>query len=111
MTTHTLKILIDIEFNRSEDILKFKNEVFRLIDLYEIDNSYPTQYLSPVLNIQTEPEEIPYSEICPCNPKNGGSGICGCDIGNKMVANPKSNWCTTATNSNFNLKNINIQNS
>jgi len=35
------------------------------------------------------PDEVPYGEICPCNPKNGGSGICGCTMGNKLVTNPK----------------------
>jgi hypothetical protein len=28
---------------------------------------------------------VPYFETCACNPKNGGSGICGCTIGNNMV--------------------------
>lgn len=28
---------------------------------------------------------VPYSEVCSCNPKNGGSGLCGCTIGNNMV--------------------------
>lgn len=37
----------------------------------------------------TEPDEVPYSEICSCNQKNGGSGICGCVMGNRMVQNPK----------------------
>lgn len=32
-----------------------------------------------------KPEMVMYSEICSCNPKNGGSGICGCTIGNQMV--------------------------
>ncbi len=36
-----------------------------------------------------EPDEVPYGEICSCNPKNGGSGICGCVMGNRMVQNPK----------------------
>jgi len=35
------------------------------------------------------PDEIPYHEICSCNSKNGGIGICGCVMGNKMVPNPK----------------------
>lgn len=26
-----------------------------------------------------------YGDICSCNPKNGGSGICGCAIGNKVI--------------------------
>lgn len=38
---------------------------------------------------KTEPDEVPYGEICSCNPKNGGSGICGCVMGNRMVQNPK----------------------
>lgn len=29
--------------------------------------------------------QVPFNEICSCNPKNGGSGICGCTISNKMV--------------------------
>ena len=30
-------------------------------------------------------DKVPYSEICPCNPKNGGNGICVCVMGNQMV--------------------------
>lgn len=36
-----------------------------------------------------EPEKVPYGSICSCNPANGGSGICGCIMGNQMVPNPK----------------------
>jgi hypothetical protein len=36
-----------------------------------------------------EPDEVPYGQICSCNPRNGGSGICGCIMANKMVPNPK----------------------
>jgi hypothetical protein len=36
-----------------------------------------------------EPDEVPYGQICSCNPCNGGSGICGCIMANKMVPNPK----------------------
>ena len=32
---------------------------------------------------------VPYGETCSCNPKNGGSGVCGCVMGNTMVPNPK----------------------
>lgn len=32
---------------------------------------------------------VPYGETCSCNPKNGGSGICGCIMANTMVPNPK----------------------
>ena len=30
-------------------------------------------------------EMVPYGTICSCNPANGGSGICGCVMGNKLV--------------------------
>jgi len=36
-----------------------------------------------------EPDEVPYGETCSCHPKNGGSGICGCVMGNRMVPNPR----------------------
>lgn len=26
-----------------------------------------------------------YSETCPCNPKNGGSGVCGCILGGPRI--------------------------
>jgi hypothetical protein len=45
-------------------------------------------------------DKVPYYTICNCNPENGGSGICGCTIGNTMVNNPKHiniNATTTST--------------
>lgn len=51
------------------------------------------------------PDEVPYSEICPCNPKNGGNGICGCVLPNKMVPNPKKyNGYTSITSTSTELK-------
>lgn len=93
MTKETLKKLIEIEFERCETISQFKKEVFRLIDLYAEDMHPQVDPLR--INIQpfhfpsSEPDEVPYGEICSCNPKNGGSGICGCVMGNQMVKNPK----------------------
>jgi hypothetical protein len=44
----------------------------------------------PIENhLSSLPDEVPYGTICSCNPSNGGSGICGCVMGNKMVPNPK----------------------
>ena len=49
------------------------------------DKSHPGGF-----SLSSEPDEVPYGSICSCNPKNGGSGICGCTMGsNKMVTNPK----------------------
>ena len=28
---------------------------------------------------------VPFSETCYCNPKNGGSGICNCSVGDRLV--------------------------
>lgn len=44
-----------------------------------------------------EPSLVPYHTMCACNPANGGSGICGCVIGNKMVPNPALNLPRTIT--------------
>lgn len=88
MTTQTLKELIEVEFDRCETISEFKANVFRLIDLYgkDVTTTFPGSVSFPT---PTEPEEVPYGTICSCNPLNGGSGICGCVMGNKLVKNPK----------------------
>ena len=63
-----------------------------------LDNIKPDSITIPGFSI-TSPNMVPYSEICSCNPKNGGSGICGCIIGNTLV--PKCAWATmTTTNTN-----------
>lgn len=31
------------------------------------------------------PYTITVSDICSCNPANGGSGICGCSIANELI--------------------------
>lgn len=33
-----------------------------------------------------QPEES-FADKCPCNPKNGGSGICGCTLNNRTTTN------------------------
>jgi hypothetical protein len=42
-------------------------------------------YKSPVL---PKREKVPYFTLCSCNPMNGGSGVCGCTMGNSMVYPP-----------------------
>ena len=39
----------------------------------------------PVVIIPSESDDVMYSEICGCNPRNGGSGVCGCIMGNTIV--------------------------
>lgn len=58
-----------------------------------------------------EPDEVPYWQTCSCSPLNGGSGICGCIMANKMVPNPKKYGSTTVnthtTLVDFNFKDYN----
>jgi len=38
------------------------------------------------LNLQNNTNGlVPFSDMCSCNPKNGGSGVCGCSIGDRLV--------------------------
>lgn len=50
-------------------------------------NMYGTCYCG--FNSKQDDDMVPYSETCSCNPKNGGSGICGCVMANTLVPNPK----------------------
>lgn len=84
MNIETLKKLIEVEFERSETVSQFKAEVFRLIDLYGSESTPPFFTSNQPTNKPVD-DKVPYFEICCCNPKNGGSGICGCVIGNKLV--------------------------
>lgn len=76
MKIETLKKLIEIEFNQSETMYDFKEKVIALVDVFEFDKEESTLIDS---------EEIPYHQLCACNPINGGSGVCGCTMGTKMV--------------------------
>jgi len=88
MTIETLKALIEIEYSRCETYDEFKKELDRLLDLYEKDNENLKVFPYQVIPTD-EPDMVPYGELCSCNPKNGGDGICGCIMGNQMVPNPK----------------------
>lgn len=98
MNTETLIRLIENEFERSNDISEIKENIIRLIDLYEKD----VPLYDPLNFLKNQPEEVPYFSICGCNPINGGSGVCGCTLGNTMVKNPKTYGCGFWIN---NLKN------
>ena len=82
------------------------NKITDTLNKVDYTPSYPTAY--PLSN-QTADDKVPYSMICGCNPANGGSGICGCVIGNKLVPKDrKSNIYTTTTELNG-LKGFNWQ--
>ena len=44
--------------------------------------------------------QVPFYETCYCNPKNGGSGICGCTMSHKMVDRNTTFTTTSTTTSN-----------
>lgn len=52
--------------------------------------------------INGDDDMVPYGEICSCNPKNGGSGICGCVMGNTMV--PRKRGYGNLTNNGSDIK-------
>ena len=53
-------------------------EWYNIVNTKEINN----------INLQLQNNTsglVPFSETCSCNPKNGGSGVCGCSIGDRLV--------------------------
>jgi len=60
-----------------------------------LNPKYPCMPIAP----DTSNEKlVPWNTICSCNPNNGGSGICGCIMGSKLVPrDSKSNIYTTTT--------------
>ena len=74
--------------------------------LDKVHTTQPTPgYKEPIIATYL-PDEVPYSEICPCSSKNGGSGLCGCVLPNKMVPNPKKypGSITTTTSTGTDIK-------
>lgn len=64
-----------------------------------LNPEYPGMTATPnAAHVTSNEKLVPYNTICGCNPTNGGSGICGCIMGNKLVPrNSKSNIYTTTT--------------
>ena len=54
------------------------------IEWYDIVNTKEINNIN--LQIQNNTSGlVPFYETCSCNPKNGGSGVCGCSIGDRLV--------------------------
>jgi len=97
MKLETLKTLIREAASRETDIEAFLDKVLSLIDLYDDDQDQRAVFTPPprtgrglsdfrdYLPVKGDPGLVPFHTICSCNPANGGSGICGCVIANKMV--------------------------
>ena len=93
----------------TDAVAQIREEIFILIDLYEEDRTSEVNNFTPQTILVGLPDEVPYGSICPCNPANGGSGICGCVMGNRMVPNPKKypGSITTASTDKINITSTN----
>jgi hypothetical protein len=89
MKTKTLKALITSAIENSETKEELVAEVVRLIELFEEDAEGPIGQAPSMQKFAdyqpVSAGKVPYSTICFCNPANGGSGICGCTMGNRLV--------------------------
>ena len=92
MKIETLKTLIEDTFKNDNlmvvmpgDTIILQKKIMKVLELYENDT---IQYIPTSFPIG-EPDEVPYASICGCKPSRGGSGVCGCMMGNTMVPNPR----------------------
>ena len=102
MKASTLKRLVIEASERSNTKQDLLEEVIKLICIFEQDQELTKtnighQVFAP---FNQPPGKVPYHTICSCNPANGGSGICGCVMGNKLVdpvAKSNIEWTSTST--------------
>ena len=73
-----------------EDLITAEEAVVLLKEVEIINTPTIQPYVpyTPII-VDREDDMVPYGTICPCNPVNGGSGICGCIMGNRLVPNVK----------------------
>ena len=83
-----LKQLIKREAKRCNSIQEFESAILELLEIEYGEEPYAgcQPYEGPL----TPEDQMPasntdYYEICPCNPKNGGSGICNCYCGSVTI--------------------------
>ena len=85
MKVETLKQLIDSIPTNTHEVVEALEQVKKYIDLYEKDGPEFIINSPYYIPYSADTDMIPYNEICSCNPKNGGSGVCGCVMGNRLV--------------------------
>lgn len=94
MKIETLKVLLLGVIKHHSIKKNAKKDILDLIDLYEqdCDGKFDFPQITPWWGINSDGTQgegkVPYSTICSCNPANGGSGVCGCIMGNQMVDPP-----------------------
>jgi len=87
-------------------LIKIKNKLNEVNKPKQDFNKYKPLEITPYINIGTPNKDVTYGDLCSCNPKNGGSGICGCVIGNKIIEPPYNHTTTTTSTDFFVNKNI-----
>jgi hypothetical protein len=98
--------MTDDDYRKMYNGLKKKQLIEMLIENQKIvrlllSNHNYDDTSQPVIHHVNVDDKVPYNTICECNPKNGGSGICGCTMANMMVdRSPITNipyYTTTST--------------
>jgi hypothetical protein len=85
MTPHNFIVWLDGYLSADQDIPKHSKTAI-LQKMKTVNKDYPDfTNLPKYIPNQYNPNLVPYSTLCSCNPANGGSGICGCIQGNKLV--------------------------
>ena len=72
MTSQTLRALINEEFKRGKKLQSIQESVNKLLDLFESEQLLNNYSPGTIHN------SFDFFDKCFCNPKNGGSGVCGC---------------------------------
>jgi len=86
MKIETLKILVLDTINRDQVLDdETVQYVEALFDLYEKDNEGMGLPFPSFPTLITDSQPVRYGDLCSCNPKNGGDGICGCIMANEIV--------------------------
>lgn len=86
MTQHDFIIWLDGYLSADQDIPKnIKTVIFDKMKMVNEDYSHFNILSSQAPPLYRNPVDSPKVPICGCNPTNGGSGICGCIKGNKLV--------------------------
>ena len=83
-----LKQLIKREAKRCNSIQEFESAILELLAIEYGEEPWPDwqPYTGPLTPTDQKPSPYnDYYEICPCNPKNGGSGNCNCFRGSVTI--------------------------
>lgn len=80
--TKTITILKQLSVKELKELL----DRFNITDDWQVINEYNLINIPTTTTTWVQPYQVKsYLDTCSCNPKNGGSGICGCTLGNSIT--------------------------